>query len=47
MEYINKLYEAYPVLAQIDEENKGILGEKAIFKIFLQMNIYLQMKVNV
>ncbi|MBX9139218.1 MULTISPECIES: Crp/Fnr family transcriptional regulator [unclassified Clostridium] len=32
MEYINKLYEAYPVLAQIDEENKGILGEKAIFK---------------
>ena len=32
LEYINKLYEAYPVLAQIDEENKGILGEKAIFK---------------
>lgn len=32
MEYINKLYEAYPELAQIDEENKGILGEKAIFK---------------
>lgn len=32
MEYINKLYEAYSVLAQIDEENKGILGEKAIFK---------------
>ena len=32
IEYINKLYEAYPVLAQIDEENKGILGEKAIFK---------------
>ncbi|WP_207745935.1 Crp/Fnr family transcriptional regulator [Clostridium sp. D53t1_180928_C8] len=31
-DYINKLYEAYPVLAQIDEENKGILGEKAIFK---------------
>lgn len=32
IEYINRLYEAYPVLAQIDEENKGILGEKAIFK---------------
>lgn len=32
MEYINKLYEAYPILAQIDEENKGIIGEKAIFK---------------
>ena len=32
MEYINKLFEAFPVLAQIDEENKGILGEKAIFK---------------
>lgn len=32
IEYINKLYEAYPILVQIDEENKGIIGEKAIFK---------------
>ena len=29
---INKLYEAYPILAQIDEANKGILSERANFK---------------
>lgn len=29
---INSLYEAYPILAQIDEKNNGILGERAIFK---------------
>lgn len=29
---INKLYETYPILAQIDEKNEGILKEKTIFK---------------
>ena len=32
---INKLYEVYPILAQIDEANKGILSERANFKELL------------
>ena len=33
--YINQLYEAYPILAQIDENNNGIITERAIFKELL------------
>ena len=32
---INKLYEAYPILAQIDKDNNGILSQKATFKELL------------
>ena len=30
--YINKLYEAYPILAQIDKSNDNLISERAIFK---------------
>ena len=33
--YINQLYEAYPILTQIDENNNGIITERAIFKELL------------
>lgn len=33
--YINKLYEAYPILTEIDKKHKGILSEKATFKELL------------
>lgn len=33
--YINQLYEAYPILAQIDENNNDIITERAIFKELL------------
>lgn len=32
---INKLYNAYPIFAQIDKLNNGILAEKANFKELL------------
>ena len=34
-QFINKLYEAYPILSQIDIANKGILSERANFKELL------------
>ena len=34
-QFINKLYEAYPILSQIDAANKGILSERANFKELL------------
>ena len=33
--YISELYEAYPILAQIDKDNNGILSQKATFKELL------------
>lgn len=33
--YISELYEAYPVLSQIDEDTKGILSERVSFKELL------------
>ena len=33
--YITKLYEAYPILAQIDKDNNGILSQRATFKELL------------
>ena len=30
--YISELYEAYPILAQIDKNNDGILSKRATFK---------------
>lgn len=33
--YISELYEAYPILDQIDKGNNGILSQKAIFKELL------------
>ena len=33
--YISELYEAYPILAQIDKNNDGILSKRATFKELL------------
>lgn len=33
--YIKKLYEAYPILAQIDDNNKNLVSDKAVFKRIL------------
>ena len=33
--YINKLYEAYPILAEINKKNKEIISERAVFKELL------------
>lgn len=33
--YINKLYEAYPILYKIDKDNNGILSQKVTFKKLL------------
>lgn len=33
--YISELYEAYPILAQIDKDNDGILSKRATFKELL------------
>ena len=33
--YISELYEAYPILSQIDKDNDGILSQRATFKELL------------
>ena len=32
--YINKLYEAYPILEKIDRKSKGIISERLFLKNF-------------